>query len=277
MRAKSLQNGEKEMILNPVIDIHTHIFPDHGAAKIIAALEAEAECKAFSDGTRQGLLNSMQKAGVQVSVQVPVATRPDQVESINSYALKISDQQIISFGALHPKYPHFKKEISRLRAAGIKGVKFHPEYQDFFPDDEAMFPVYEELAKARLIAFFHAGRDIAFENVHGTPAHFARLIKAFPNLKLVLAHMGGFQMWDEVLAEVIGQDVYIDTSFAMDFMSNHAFLQLVERHDPDLILFGTDSPWQDQQQELAKLRTLITDASDLEKIVSLNAINLLDL
>lgn len=263
--------------VDPIVDIHTHIFPDHGAARIIAALEAEADCKAFTNGTRQGLLDSMQRSGVQVSIQVPVATRADQVESINSYALKITDQRIMSFGALHPKYPHYQKEIARLKAGGIKGVKFHPEYQDFFPDDAAMFPLYEELAKARLIAFFHAGRDIAFENVHGTPAHFARLIKAFPNLKLVLAHMGGFQMWDEVLEEIIGKDVYIDTSFAMNYMSSHAFRQLVERHDPDLILFGTDSPWQDQKQELAKLGTLITDDSDRQKIVSLNASTLLDL
>ncbi|MDD5493035.1 MAG: TatD family hydrolase [bacterium] len=263
--------------MNLIIDIHTHIFPDHGAAKIIAALEAEAKCKAFTDGTRQGLLDSMQRSGVQVCVQVPVATRADQVENINSYAIKVTDHRIVSFGTLHPKYPHYKKEISRLKASGIKGVKFHPEYQDFFPDDEAMFPVYEELSKARLTAFFHAGRDIAFANVHGTPAHFARLIKAFPNLKLVLAHMGGFQMWEEVLEEIIGKDVYIDTSFCMDYMSRHAFLRLVERHDPDLILFGTDSPWQDQKQELAKLRTLITDDTDLQKIISLNASTLLDL
>ncbi len=265
------------MTTNPVIDIHTHIFPDHGAAKIIASLEAEAECKAFTDGTRQGLLDSMQQSGVQVSVQVPVATRADQVESINSYAIKVSDQRIISFGALHPKYLHFKEEIARLKASGIKGVKFHPEYQDFFPDDKVMFPVYEELAKARLITFFHAGRDIAFENVHGTPARFARLIAAFPGLKLVLAHMGGFEMWEEALEEIIGKDVYIDTSFAMDYMSSHAFLQLIERHDPDLILFGTDSPWQDQKQELAKLKTLISDETELEKIISLNASTLLDL
>jgi uncharacterized protein len=263
--------------MNPVIDIHTHIFPDHGAAKIIAVLEAEAGSKAFTDGTRQGLLDSMQQAGVQVSVQVPIATRADQVENINSYAIKVTDQRIISFGALHPKYPHHKKEISRLKASGIKGVKFHPEYQDFFPDDEAMFPVYEELAKARLIAFFHAGRDMAFRNVHGTPAHFSRLIKAFPNLKLVLAHMGGFQMWEEVREEIIGKDVYIDTSFAMNYMTSQSFLQLIERHDPDRILFGTDSPWQDQGQELAKLKILIPDTLDFEKMVSLNAMELLDL
>lgn len=265
------------MTTNPVVDIHTHIFPDHGAARIIAALESEADCKAFTDGTRQGLLDSMQQSGIQVSVQVPVATRADQVESINTYAIKITDHRIISFGALHPKYPHFQKEINRLKASGIKGVKFHPEYQDFFPDDEAMFPVYEELAKAKLIAFFHAGRDIAFKDVHGTPAHFARLIKAFPSLKIVLAHMGGFQMWEEVLEEIIGKDVYIDTSFALGFMSDHAFLQLIERHDPDLILFGTDSPWQGQKQELAKLKALISDENDLENILSLNASDLLDL
>ncbi|MBI5555821.1 MAG: amidohydrolase family protein [Elusimicrobia bacterium] len=60
-------------------------------------------------------------------------------------------------------------------------------------------------------------------------------------------------------------------------MASHSFLQLIERHDPNRLLFGIDSPWQDQRQELAKLKMLITDPTAFEKMVSLNAMELLDL
>ena len=113
--------------MTPIIDCHTHIFPDHGAARIIEALRKEADnVPAYTDGTRQGLINSMVLAGIDASVQVPVATRADQVESINNFTIKTNNPQIISFGAIHPQYQKFQAELGRLKAAGIKGVKFHP-------------------------------------------------------------------------------------------------------------------------------------------------------
>ena len=197
------------------------------------------------------------------------------METINNFAIKLNSPQIISFGAIHPQYLNFTREMDRLKTAGIKGVKFHPEYQDFFPDDPALFPLYEQLVALDLVAFFHAGRDIAFSGVHGTPAHFARLIKSFPKLKLVLAHMGGFQMWDEVKEELLGRNVYIDTSFSMDYMGKRTFNYFLEHHDCQRVLFGTDSPWTDQSAELNQLRGIVKDEDTLSKITFTNAKELL--
>ena len=69
-----------------VIDFHTHIFPDKIAAKTIAHLEEVGNIKAATDGTLNGLLASMERCGVDMSVILPVATKPSQFESIQNFA-----------------------------------------------------------------------------------------------------------------------------------------------------------------------------------------------
>ena len=66
--------------------------------------------------------------------------------------------------------------------------------------------------------------------------------------KLVLAHMGGNEMWDEVEKYLIGQNVYFDTGVILDRMPEEQFLRMVHMHGADRILFGTDSPWADQKK-----------------------------
>ena len=75
----------------------------------------------------------------------------------------------IPFGSIHPQYTNFKEEIRRLADAGIKGVKFHPEYQEFDMDDPAVYPIYEELGKNGMIMLFHAGYDPAYESSRSYP------------------------------------------------------------------------------------------------------------
>lgn len=263
--------------MTPVIDFHTHVFPDHSAAHIIKALQKKAPWEPFTDGTVNGLRTSMKKSKITASVQLPIATRVDQVTAINNFVLKINSPEIISFGALHPKDKNFKNELDRLARAGVKGIKLHPEYQQFYPDDAFMFPVYEELLQRNMIVFFHAGRDIAFSEVHGTPERFAKVIKLFPRLKIVLAHLGGFQMWEDVEKELLGKDIYLDTSFALGYMTGENFGEFLKRHNPEYILFGTDSPWRDQGQEIEKLKTIIDDKKIMEKITYANAKKLLRL
>lgn len=261
----------------PVIDFHTHVFPDHSAPHIIKALEAVAPWKAFTDGTLKGLLSSMRKSGITASIQLPIATRADQVAAINNFVLKINSPEIISFGALHPQDKNFKNELDRLHSAGVKGIKLHPEYQHFYPDDRLLFPIYEELINKNMIIFFHAGKDIAFQSVHGTPERFAHILKLFPHLKIVLAHLGGFQMWPEVKTALLGKNIYFDTSFGPGYMTPVDFGEFLNRHNTEYILFGTDSPWRDQEQEIEKLKTIIDDKKILEKITYANAKKLLQL
>ena len=71
-----------------VIDFHTHIFPDALAARAIGGLEQSGNVKSVLSGRREDLLASMKRAGVDYSLNLPIASRPKQVESINSFAIR---------------------------------------------------------------------------------------------------------------------------------------------------------------------------------------------
>lgn len=111
-----------------IIDSHVHIFPDALAGKAVARLQSGADMPLASDGTLSGLLRSMEAGRIARSLTLPVCTRPDQVRSINRFAVELSRRpEIISFGALHPGCGDLRGEIAFLADAGIRGVKLHPD------------------------------------------------------------------------------------------------------------------------------------------------------
>ena len=183
-----------------IVDFHTHIFPDDLAPKAIAKLiELSHESHNFTDGTLGGLRQSMQRNGINRSVLLPIATKPSQVSIINRTCLSQASDDTIPFGTLFPLYEENAEEIEFLCAHGIKGVKFHPEYQDFYIDDPRYFPLYEQLSDAGLIVLFHAGKDPGpFSCDHALPQAIRVLLENFPKMKIVAAHMGGWKVWEEV-------------------------------------------------------------------------------
>lgn len=105
-----------------VIDFHTHAFPDKIAEKTIAILADRSGTAASTDGTVDGLIGSMKDAGVDISVVLPVVTKPSQFESINAFAERINSLPgIISFGGIHPDCEDSEKKIDALADAGFRG------------------------------------------------------------------------------------------------------------------------------------------------------------
>ena len=240
-----------------IIDIHTHIFPDEIAPTTIKYLEEEANTKAYLNGTISDLKSSMKRAGISISVNQPISTKSSQVQPINNWVKQIQDEAILSFGTIHPQFEDFKNEIKRLKEWGIKGVKLHPDYQKFHPDDESMFPIYESLRENEMIVLFHAGIDIGlYPPVHATPQRLAKVLDNFPGLIIIASHMGGYKLWDDVEKYLVGRDIYFDTSYVIDYMEIDRFVTIMKNHGFDKILFGTDSPWKDQADEVKKISVL---------------------
>ncbi len=249
-----------------IIDFHTHIFPDALAGRAIAELSAKAEVPPFTDGTAAGLRASSSAAGIDLSVTMPIATRPRHSRGINKWALELNtaDDGLLSFGTLHPAQEDWAAEIAWLAEHKVPGVKFHSDYQDTFVDAPVMVDICTALAEAGIIALFHAGVDIGLPPpVHCPPERLARLLDAVPGLTVVAAHMGGFQQWDAVAAYLVGRALFFDTSYALPYMGAEKFVAMVRAHGAAHILFATDSPWADQAAELAALRAL--PLSDTEK------------
>lgn len=263
--------------MRKIIDIHTHVFPDALAERAVKQLAGRSGETACIDGTAAGLEESMRRNGIERSVTQPVSTKVSQVASVNSFAIELNRQpSLINFGTLYPDYEENAAEIARLKKAGIQGVKFHPDYQSFFVDEERLFPLYRRMADAGLIAFFHAGVDIGLPPpVHCPPDRLAHVLDRVPGLTVVAAHFGGFKMWDDVEKYLIGRNLWLDTSFTLAYLPAERFVKMARRHGVEKILFGTDSPWADQGEEIElHAESGLTD-SELAAVFHDNAARLL--
>jgi uncharacterized protein len=207
-----------------IIDVHTHAWPDGVAEKAVKALMTGGPLTAFYDGTLRGLVGAMDAAHVDVSVIQPVATKPSQVIGINDWVASIASERIVPFGAIHPDLQDAAGEIARMATLGLRGFKLHPEYQGFAPDEPRLAPVYEAAIAHDMTVFFHAGADAFLDTVRGTPASFATVLDAFPELRIVLAHLGGFRVWNEVAELLVGRDVYLDTAYTLGHLPEADFV-----------------------------------------------------
>ena len=264
-----------------VIDFHTHIFPDHIAAKTIEQLEKKGGLTAAADGTLQGLLSSMKRCGVDMSVILPVATKPSQFESIQRFAKSVNEQypgKLLSFGGIHPDCEDYKKELDTIRDMGFQGIKIHPDYQGVMIDDIRYMRIIEYASELGLIILTHAGIDIGMpEPVHCPPDKMRRVLDEIKPEKMVLAHFGGWGQWDFVEEYLAGENIWLDTAFIYDYISKEQLLQILKKHDPKKILFATDSPWSDMTKGIEWIRSLLLPEETTEDILSGNAKRLLGL
>lgn len=261
-----------------IIDIHTHIFPDELAPRAMETLKAQGGTRAYTDATAAGLRASMRLAGIDVSVIAMIATKPTQVRAINEWAAQISEQfpDLICLGTLHPQLTNWQEEIDWIVKAGLRGIKLHGDYQQFFIDEPSMLPVYRKLAESGLIMLLHAGEDIGWPPpVHCPPDRLAKVLDAVPELTVIAAHMGGYMMWDEVERHLVGRDVYLDTSFSLADMGSEQMASLIKAHGTERILFGTDSPWTDQKAEVAGIRALDLTDDEITAVLGGNTAELL--
>ena len=262
-----------------IIDFHTHAYPDDIAERAINGLMYSSKIKPYSNGTISGLLKSMDDAGIDKSVVLNIATKPEQVENIIKWCIKIKNNRIIPFASIHPENKNYKELLKRIKNENILGIKLHPMYQDFCLDDENMYYIYEEISINNLILIFHMGFDIAFrKDKRAEVRRLIKIIKKFPELKIVAAHTGGWQMWDEVISELVGLNVWIETSMTVEYIDNkNKFVEILKKHLADRILFGTDIPWANQKSEVNGIKELDITADFKNKIFCNNARELLDI
>ncbi len=275
-----------------IIDAHTHSFPEGIAVKAIPKMEAMAKSRAYTGGTNSALLESMEKAGIDVSVLLPVATNARQVEKLNDIAIKNNEgftgKGLFSLGAMHPEFEAYSSELKRISENGITGIKLHPAYQDTDLDDIRFLRIIEKASELGLTVVIHAGLDIGImPHNFSSVKHICKVLKEVAPEKFVLAHMGSWKGWDEVEKSLCGEKVFLDTSFSLGsyeppegvfvpesetkMLGEEQFLRIVKKHKTDKILFGTDSPWGEQKRTLEKIKQLIPDEREQAAVLCENS------
>lgn len=278
-----------------MIDFHTHTFPEKIAAAALSKLQAASHSRAFTDGTTSGLVSSMQQAGIIHSVVLPVATNPLKVSSMNDVSLRLTGQDgLIYFGCMHPDAENWHEELGRIAQAGLKGIKIHPVYQHVDIDDIRFLRILERCGELGLMVVMHAGDDIGFPGeIRCTPQMIASALRQTGPIKLVAAHMGGWRNWEQVAEHLLNTSVYLDTAFSLGditpleagyyspeelrMLCAEAFCSLIHTFGSRRILFGTDSPWDDQHKSVQALQSLPLSTQERANIFSLNARQLLEL
>ncbi|MBR2042748.1 MAG: amidohydrolase [Clostridia bacterium] len=260
-----------------IIDFHTHCFPEKIAERAIEKLSFSAGgLYPHTNGSLQSLKGLMAEQGVDKAVVLSIATNAHQQKSVNDFAAFINDNQsIFAFGSVYPYSENVNEELERIKALGLKGIKFHPDYQGFNVDDIKMKPIYKKISELGLITVFHAGVDYGFAPPYGaTPEKMARALEWFGS-PVIAAHWGGIDCGEEVVKYLCGKNLYFDTSFGYGVMAKYYAEKITEKHGTDKLLFGTDSPWHTKNMEMRLLKSLNLSEADMEKITHENAEKLL--
>ena len=265
-----------------IIDFHAHVFPDKIAAATIGALSSGANIPAHASGTLDGLCRSMDEAGVDISVNLPVLTKPTQFDSIFAFAKEMNEKckRVISFAGIHPSDENYHDHLYMVKEAGFLGVKIHPDYQGTFFDDQRYVNILSLAKKLDLITLTHAGFDGAFvgQEIKCTPTRTLRLLDKIGGYgKLVLAHLGGNELYGDVLEELCGENVYFDTAYVLPFLTQAQVEKVILKHGEGKILFATDSPWQGQREMVDIVKSFGLPKETENKIFCENAKNLLKL
>jgi uncharacterized protein len=193
-----------------IIDAHVHIFPSKIAEKATESIGSYYDIPMFANGTIEDLIRNGEKINVHKYVVHSTATKVEQVESINNFIAKTQSEyeSFIGFGTLHPELDDVELEVNRIISLGLKGVKLHPDFQDFNIDDDCMNPIYKAI-EGKLPVLIHMGDE---KKTNSRPERLANVIKAFPNLTVIAAHLGGYQMWDDSMKYIVGKKHYGNSS-----------------------------------------------------------------
>jgi predicted TIM-barrel fold metal-dependent hydrolase len=167
-------------------------------------------------------------------------------------AARANPDVLIPFGSVDPhKGKLAVREARELIEAGVRGFKFHPNVQAFWPNDHAWYPLYEVIAEAGLIALFHSGTTGIGAGMPGgggvhlkysNPMLVDDVAADFPELDIILAHPS-FPWQEEALAVAVHKpNVYIDLSGWSPKYFPAILVQYINTRLKDKMLFGSDFP-----------------------------------
>ncbi len=233
------------------------------------------------EGPTEDLVAGLVSAGVSRFVFMPYAHRGDMARSLNHWVANVQATFAplgIGFGTFHPEDDGLIPELAdeAFLRLGLRGAKLHPQVGKFALDDPRLDPLYARAIEHDALLLIHAGRRPEPNEYVGAAA-FARLMRRFPRLKVIVAHAGADEF--ESFFDLCGiyEGVFLDTAMVYNgFLGGPPPIQRVLEFQ-DRVLFGSDFPnipyrWQSAVSAILDLRLGRTLE---EKILCTNAARLL--
>ncbi len=255
-----------------VIDAHCHVYPDKIAALAVKGTDDFYNTVGNHDGTVATLARLHAEAGIDRAVIQSVATTPHQVGSINRFiaaTVAAAPDRFIGLGTLHQDCEDMAAEVDQIVELGLHGVKMHPDIQRFRIDEPRNLRIFEECQRAGLPVLLHTG-DYRYN--FSNPDNLIPVLKAFPNLTVIGAHLGGWSVWREAAEKLPGMpNLYVDCSSCFQFSDLDVIRECIECFGEDRVLFGTDYPMWDPATELGVLLSFGYSREKYRKILAENA------
>ena len=253
-----------------LIDSHCHIYPKAIARKAVSAIDhfyGGLPTGGVHDGTVRSLITSGNASGITHFVVHSVATSPFQVKDINEFiaaSVKKAGGAFTGLGAMHPDSETLEEDFRHLQELGLCGVKIHPDFQAFDADSEKAFRIYDLCQSNGLPVLVHTGD---FRYNYSNPERIVNVLRAFPRLKFVGAHFGGWSVWDRARKLLPDFDnILVDTSSSFFWLNEYQAKEIIKAYGAGRVLFGTDYPMWRQTEEISFLTRLHLSEDQLEKI-----------
>ena len=247
------------------VDIHTHVYPDAIAQKATDSIRDFYNIGgAGMNGTVSMLRSRGAEAGITRFVILPVATIPNRTRHINDFILQQVAQHddFVGFGTVHAAMENIAEEAQYIMDQGLRGVKMHPDTQQFAIDDPKLFPMYEAIS-GKIPVILHMG-DHRYD--YSQPARLRHVLELFPKLDAIAAHFGGYGMYEEAYTQLKNKNCIFDISSSMMFMEDGVAERYINLYGAERMAYGTDYPLWDPVVEVERFLKLKLTDDQLEQI-----------
>lgn len=175
-------------------------------------------------------------------------------------------------------------EVETRVKDGARGIKLHPANQRFAPSDPRLRPMFEEAQRQRLPIISHSGLSFdARLPAYASPSAFGPVLDQFPDLTLVLAHLGhgfldqSFEMSERYPNLVFDCSYIVEGTTDPPVLSDEDVVAIFRRLGTERVLFGSDWPWGHPLRDAERIKRLPLSDDEKRLILSENARRLLGL
>jgi uncharacterized protein len=230
---------------HPLIDIHTHLMPERLFQAVRTYFRAHLWHPRY-DAPIDQLVQTLLDSGVSRFVFMPYAHRAEMSRSLNHWVANVQATfapQAIGFGTFHPDDAEALPELvdEAFGKLGLRGAKLHPQVGRFGLDDPRLDPLYERAVEHGALLLIHAGRRPE-PNEHVGARAFARLMRRFPRLRVIVAHSGADEF--DAFFDLCGiyEGVFLDTAMVFNkFLGGPPPIQRILEFQ-DRVVYGSDYP-----------------------------------
>jgi uncharacterized protein len=272
---KSDEGVKTPMENSRIFDCHTHVFgPGQVGGSFLAdskrAWGEQYELITTPEAHDEKLSDYKGAIVLAFNCEATGVVVPD--EYVSNY-VHTRPGKLFGFASVNPHDANAPRKLEyAVKELGLCGLKLAPIYQNFYPDRKEFFPLYAKADELNIPIMWHQGTSFVSQGFldASRPALLDPIARAFPKLKMVIAHLG--HPWHGECVALIRKNpnVYADMSAlgSRPWQFYNAMMNVIEYGVPHKVLFGSDFPFFTTGQTVASFRNInaLTEGSKLPRI-----------